>query len=177
MEGKKLTVSNQHGTAGRVKTTSRMRCQHFAQSALSIWPEPSALPASVTRASNRRSTSPAPSVLLLSQEDPGRYRSRISYRPSIPNRLMCPQNRKLSLAKLETMQLVVFNNWDMENVALADKTRIEKYRAAGRIAWTGEHEIPIHREETRHASKILLEPRLPAKPAPRCSPGRHLPSS
>ncbi len=73
-------------------------------------------------------------------------------------------------AKLDDYQLVVFNNWDMENIALADKTRIEKYeQEGGGLLWiAGEHNQ--YQEKKPGTPEDPLERAFPAKLAPPRSP-------
>jgi len=71
--------------------------------------------------------------------------------------------------KLDSFQLVILNNWDIESVPANRQTALEDYvKAGGGLAWiAGEHNVYI---DKKGAPEDPLERTLPAKIAPPRSP-------
>jgi uncharacterized membrane protein len=71
--------------------------------------------------------------------------------------------------KLDPYQLVIVNNWDMEQIPAARKTLIEEYvKRGGGLAWiAGEHNVYV---DKKGREEDPLERTLPAKLAPPRSP-------
>ena len=109
-----------------------------------------------------------PKVLLLSQ-DPAGTESHL-VQALTQNQFDVMQQSGAIPAKLDDYQLVIFNNWDMENIALADKARIEKYeQEGGGLLWiAGEHNQYV--EKKPGTPEDPLERAFPAKLAPPRSP-------
>jgi uncharacterized membrane protein len=109
-----------------------------------------------------------PKVLLLS-EDPAGTESHL-VEALTQNQFDVQQQSGVIPPKLDDYQLVIFNNWDMENVALADKARIEKYeQEGGGLLWiAGEHNQYV--EKKPGTPEDPLERAFPAKLAPPRSP-------
>jgi len=109
-----------------------------------------------------------PKVLLLSQ-DPAGTESHLVQALNQNQFDVVQQSGAIPL-KLDDYQLVIFNNWDMENVALSDKARIEKYeQEGGGLLWiAGEHNQYV--EKKPGTPEDPLERAFPAKLAPPRSP-------
>jgi Ca-activated chloride channel homolog len=109
-----------------------------------------------------------PKVLLLSQ-DPAGTESHLVEALS-QNQFDVQQQSQSIPAKLDDYQLVVFNNWDMENVPLADKARVEKFeQEGGGLLWiAGERNQYV--EKKPGTPEDPMERAFPAKLAPPRSP-------
>ena len=109
-----------------------------------------------------------PRVLLLSQDPPGTESHLIQ---ALAQNQFDVQQQDSSLpANLDAYQLIVFNNWDMENVPSADKARIEAFEqeGGGLLLIAGEHNQYV--EKKPGTPEDALERAFPAKLAPPRSP-------
>jgi Ca-activated chloride channel family protein len=109
-----------------------------------------------------------PHVLVLSQDPAGSEAHLMQVLSS--NQFDVQQTPQNLPAKLDDYQMLVFNNWDMENIPAADKARIEKFeQQGGGVLWiAGEKNVYV--EKKPGAPEDALERAFPAKLAPPRSP-------
>jgi Ca-activated chloride channel homolog len=109
-----------------------------------------------------------PHVLLMTQDPPGTEEHLLKALTSDQFDVQM-QNRALP-ASLDDLQLIVFNNWDMEGISPADKARIEQFeQQGGGLLWiAGEHNQYV--EKKPGTPEDPLERAFPAKLAPPRSP-------
>ena len=109
-----------------------------------------------------------PKVLLLSQ-DPAGSEDHLTHALSA-NQFDWVMNAQALPAKLDEYQLLVFNNWDMESISPADKTRVEQFeQQGGGLLWiAGEKNQYV--EKKPGTPEDPLERAFPAKLAPPRSP-------
>ncbi|MDQ6676305.1 MAG: hypothetical protein M3Z09_03315, partial [Acidobacteriota bacterium] len=109
-----------------------------------------------------------PRVLILSQ-DPTGSEDHLTHALAA-NQFDWTVSAQPLPAKLDDYQLVVFNNWDMEAIPPADKTRIEQFeQQGGGLLWiAGEKNQYV--EKKPGAPEDPLERSFPAKLAPPRSP-------
>ena len=164
-EGKKLGATNAQLQAG--ENHLRMRSSISAVGAVDLAGTITAADLGDARFEQAVNVT-RPRVLLLSQ-DPAGTESHL-VQALTQNQFDVAQQSQAIPAKLDDYQLVVFNNWDMENVPLADKARIEKYeQEGGGLLWiAGEHNQYV--EKKPGTPEDPLERAFPAKLAPPRSP-------
>ena len=164
-EGKKLGTTNTELQAG--ENHLRMRSSIMAVGAVDLAGTISAPGLGDTRFEQAVNVT-RPKVLLLSQ-DPAGTESHLIQALNQNQFDVALQSQAIP-AKLDDYQLVVFNNWDMENIPLADKTRIEKYeQEGGGLLWiAGEHNQYV--EKKPGTPEDPLERAFPAKLAPPRTP-------
>lgn len=108
-----------------------------------------------------------PRVLLVSR-DPASSEQHL-IRALQANRFEVEQMSNGVPEKLDTYQLVVVNNWDMESIPLARKAALESFvKQGGGLVWiSGEHNIYV---DKKGQEEDALERTLPAKMAPPRTP-------
>ncbi|MFN7997608.1 MAG: VWA domain-containing protein [Bryobacteraceae bacterium] len=106
-----------------------------------------------------------PRVLLVSK-DPAEAETHLN-RTLSANQFDIDRSTSGLPDKLSDYQLVVFNNWDMENIPEVRKTEIEDYvKQGGGLLWiAGERNVYVEKKQ-----EDALERSLPAKLAPPRSP-------
>ena len=109
-----------------------------------------------------------PHILLLSQDPAGSESHLLGALNA--NQFDVQQIATNLPANLDDFQLLVFNNWDMENMAAADKARVEKFeQQGGGLLWiAGEKNVYV--EKKPGTPEDPLERAFPAKLAPPRSP-------
>ncbi len=109
-----------------------------------------------------------PHVLLLSQDPAGSEGHLVQVLNA--NQFDVEQTPNNLPAKLDTYQMLVFNNWDMEAVPPSDKNRIEQFeQQGGGVLWiAGEKNVYV--EKKPGTPEDALERAFPAKLAPPRSP-------
>jgi Ca-activated chloride channel homolog len=109
-----------------------------------------------------------PHVLLMTQDPPGTEEHLLKALTTDQFDVQM-QNRALP-ASLDDLQLIVFNNWDMDSISPADKARIEQFeQQGGGLLWiAGEHNQYV--EKKPGTPEDPLDRAFPAKLAPPRSP-------
>jgi Ca-activated chloride channel homolog len=164
-EGKKLGVSNVELQQG--ENHVRVRTSLSAIGAVDLSGTFSAPGLGDTRFEQAVNVT-RPHVLLMTQDPPGTEEHLLQALTSDHFDVQT-QNRALP-ASLDDLQLIVFNNWDMDSIPPPDKARIEQFeQQGGGLLWiAGEHNQYV--EKKPGTPEDPLDRAFPAKLAPPRSP-------
>ncbi len=108
-----------------------------------------------------------PRVLLLSEDPPGADDHLLQILTT--NRFEVDRGTRVLPKDLDAYQLILFNNWDMRDIPLADQSRLDTFeKLGGGLLWiAGEKNVYVDRKD---APEDPLARALPARLAPPRTP-------